>query len=207
MKNAQKSELDSQVAGDLDSDSIGMTKSSSRAKSTQVVFARLVSENLAFVWRTLRRCGVPMAEVDDAAQRVFLVAHDKLDTIAPGSERAFLIGVATRVASHARRTNQRREAAHQRFIEYQNVATSADGLAHRTETRELLDRALDKMPDELRSVFVLFEIEELTVTEIAELLQLPRGTVATRLRRARMVFQVAAKSIAARTDEERDGRS
>jgi len=62
------------------------------------------------------------------------------------------------------------------------------------EARDLLDRVLDKMPDDLRSVFVLFELEELTVDEVAALLGLPRGTVATRLRRARVVFQKQAKA-------------
>ena len=57
----------------------------------------------------------------------------------------------------------------------------------------MLDRVLDKMPADLRSVFVLFELEELTVDEVAALLRLPRGTVATRLRRARMVFREQAR--------------
>jgi RNA polymerase sigma-70 factor (ECF subfamily) len=164
-----------------------------------VPFAKLVSDHLAFVWRTLRRFGVPPAEVDDAAQRVFLIASERLPSIKLGSERSFLTGVALRVASHARRANHRRDAAHQRFYEYQSVALTPDALMQRTEARDLLDCVLNRMPDELRSVFVLFELEELTIDEIAELLSLPRGTVATRLRRARMVFHDAAKSIEARS--------
>lgn len=164
-----------------------------------ISFAALVSDHLPFVWRSLRRFGVPPAEVDDAAQRVFLIANERLGSIKPGSERAFLTGVALRVASHARRANQRRDTAHQRFLEYQSVAQAQEGLAQRAEARDLLDCVLNKMPDDLRSVFVLFELEELTIDEVAELLGLPRGTVATRLRRARMVFHDAAKSIEART--------
>src|SRR5262249_27184818 len=64
---------------------------------------QLVSELLDFVWRSLRRFGVPAADVDDATQQVFLIANDKLPKIHPGSERSFLVGVATRVASHVRR--------------------------------------------------------------------------------------------------------
>jgi RNA polymerase sigma-70 factor (ECF subfamily) len=185
---------------DPDSDeSAGVRAEVSRVTKTAVTLAKLVSDHLPFVWRLLRRCGVPPAEVDDAAQRVFLIANEKLASIRPGSERSFLIAVAMRVASHARRANQRREAAHQRFSEYQAACPAPDGLAHLAEARDLLDRVLDGMPDDLRSVFVLFELEQLTISEVAELLELPRGTVATRLRRARMAFQVAAKSIEART--------
>jgi RNA polymerase sigma-70 factor (ECF subfamily) len=133
--------------------------------------------------------------VDDATQRVFLVANEKLASIRPGSERSFLVAVARRVASHTRRANQRREAAHQRFFETQPVAPATEGHARRTEARDLLDRVLDKMPDDLRSVFVLFELEELTIDEVAAALSLPRGTVATRLMRARMVFLERAKSL------------
>jgi RNA polymerase sigma-70 factor, ECF subfamily len=164
-----------------------------------VPFAKLVSDNLPFIWRSLRRFGVPPAEVDDAAQRVFLIASERLASIKLGSERSFLTAVALRVAAHTRRAQKRREAAHQRFVEYQSVSLAPEGFVRETEARELLDRILNKMPDDLRSVFVLFELEELTIDEVAELLSLPRGTVATRLRRARMVFHDVAKSIEART--------
>jgi RNA polymerase sigma-70 factor (ECF subfamily) len=141
---------------------------------------------------------VPQAEVDDATQQVFLVANDKLAIIRPGSERSFLIAVATRVASHARRSNVRREAARQRFSESPTSgeeAPSPEHLMQRLEARDLLDRVLDKMPADLRSVFVLFELEELSIDEVASLLSLPRGTVATRLRRARVVFREEATAL------------
>lgn len=167
----------------------------SHVTAAPIPFEKLVYEHLAFVWRTLRRFGVQPADVDDATQRVFMIANDKLERIRPGSERSFLVAVAMRVASHTRRANQRREAAHQRWFESQSEMPPAEGPARQTEARDLLDRVLDKMPDNLRSVFVLFELEELTVDEVAAVLSLPRGTVATRLRRARMVFQEQAKRL------------
>lgn len=165
----------------------------SAVTSAPIPFSKLVTDHLAFVWRSLRRFGVGSADVDDAAQRVFLIANEKLDSIRPGSERSFLIAVAMRVASHTRRANQRREAAQQRWFESQAIAPVPEGPAKRAEARDMLDRVLDKMPADLRSVFVLFELEELTVDEVAALLRLPRGTVATRLRRARMVFREQAR--------------
>ncbi len=159
--------------------------------------AKLVSEHLDFVWRSLRRFGVREADVDDAAQRVFLVANDKLSKIEAGRERAFLIGIATRIASHARRGYQRRELLEMRLSSSPHPANpDPEELTQQLQARELLDRALDGMQDDLRAVFVLFELEELSVDEIARLLSLPRGTAATRLRRAREVFHERARLVA-----------
>jgi RNA polymerase sigma-70 factor (ECF subfamily) len=169
----------------------------------RVSFSSLVRENVDFVWRTLRRYGVTEADVDDATQQVFLVANDKIDNIRAGSERAFLLAVAARVASHARRSSQRRLAAEQRLSEHQQTEgppvspIDPEHLTLRLQARELLDRVLDDMPDNMRSVFVLFELEELKIAEVAELLALPRGTVATRLRKARELFQKGARRLLA----------
>src|SRR4051812_29691540 len=65
-------------------------------------------EHFEFVWRSVRRLGVPDADADDAVQQVFIVTSRRLETIPDGSERAFLFGTAIRVASHARRAIRRR---------------------------------------------------------------------------------------------------
>jgi len=159
---------------------------------------KLVADHLDFVWRSLRRFGVPAADVDDATQQVFLIANDKLGKIHQGSERSFLVGVATRVASHVRRSYHRREAAEQRLSVNPHESTlNPEELTERLEARALLDRVLDAMPEELRAVFVLFELEELSIDQTASLLILPRGTVATRLRRAREVFHEQAQLVGA----------
>src|SRR5882757_6772788 len=59
---------------------------------------RVAQEHLDFVWRCLRRFGVPAADADDAAQQVFLVAADKLSDVPVERERAFLFATAARVA-------------------------------------------------------------------------------------------------------------
>src|ERR1043165_1590531 len=64
-----------------------------------------------FVWRSVRRLGVPEDAVDDAAQEVFVVASRKLDAIGAGKEKAFLFGTAVRVAADTRRALQRRRNA------------------------------------------------------------------------------------------------
>jgi RNA polymerase sigma-70 factor (ECF subfamily) len=71
----------------------------------------------------------------------------------------------------------------------------AEQLVHRKHLRELLDHILDEMSDELREVFVLFELERLTRSELSDLLHLPAGTVASRLRRAREFFEHACEKL------------
>lgn len=165
-----------------------------------VALRQLVVAHLDFVWRALRRLGVLPGDVDDAAQRVFLIANEKLSNIEAGRERSFLIGVAVRVASHARRSYQRRQQGEQRWSSPAEANPDPEQLTQELEARALLDRVLDTMPDGLRAVFVLFELEELSIAETAQLLSLPRGTVATRLRRAREVFHAQARLARARSE-------
>ena len=63
------------------------------------------------VWRTLRRLGQAPAAADDLAQETFVTAARKLDAIEPGCERAFLVGIAVRLAANARRRRDHRETA------------------------------------------------------------------------------------------------
>ncbi len=67
-------------------------------------FRALVDRHFEFVWRSVRRLGVPPGDADDAAQEVFVVAARKLDALEPERERSFLFGTAVRVASTRRRT-------------------------------------------------------------------------------------------------------
>jgi RNA polymerase sigma-70 factor (ECF subfamily) len=62
-------------------------------------------------------------------------------------------------------------------------------LTDQRQARAMLDRVLDQMDIDLRTVFVLHEFEELNMSEIADVLEIPRGTVASRLRRARLEFR------------------
>jgi RNA polymerase sigma-70 factor (ECF subfamily) len=146
-------------------------------------FAR---EHYPFVWRVLRRSGLPHADADDAAQRVFMVAAGRIDAIAEGSERAFLYRTAARVASNAHRAvRRRRENAGFEGSEEPAPLPGPDDLLDQRRARELLDQVLAELPEDLRAIIVLFELEELRTPEIAEALGIPVGTVASRLRRAR----------------------
>lgn len=149
----------------------------------------LCDEHFDFIWRSLQRMGIPERDLQDCAQQVFLVASRKLASIAEGSERSFLIGTALRVAADARRTvERRREVAEDDADEPLHPGPQPDEIADQRRLRAMLDEVLAAMPDDLRVVFVLFELEELGTQEIADLLKIPNGTVASRLRRAREEF-------------------
>jgi RNA polymerase sigma-70 factor (ECF subfamily) len=156
---------------------------------------RLVAAHFEFIWRSLRRLGVPQAEVDDAAQKVFWVAARRARDIAEGSERAFLFSTAMNVTADVRRARRRRPEVSDddALAEAIEPMCSAEELVDRKRAREILDEVLDLMDLDLRSVFVLAELEELPAPEIGALLGLPVGTVYSRLRRARDEFRTIAK--------------
>ena len=153
--------------------------------------ARLVQNQFNFIWRSLRRLGLPPAAVDDASQKVFFIASQKMQTMHLERERPFLFAIALRVAADERRAIRRRPevADGDRCDDAEDHAPGQDELVERREARALLDRILEVMPLDLRAVFVLFEIEEMSTSEIAALLEIPSGTVASRLRRARETFE------------------
>jgi RNA polymerase sigma-70 factor (ECF subfamily) len=162
----------------------------------------MASENYSFIWRSLRRLGVAEQAVDDAAQQVFVLGAVKVAQIARGSERAFLFQTAVRVAMAVRRNHaQRRESMLGDDLEdLVDSGPLPDAAAETRQRRAHLDELLDTLPMDLRTVFVLFEIECLPSPEIASILGIPVGTVASRLRRARAIFSAEASRLRKRLE-------
>jgi RNA polymerase sigma-70 factor (ECF subfamily) len=159
----------------------------------------LVREHFAFVWRVLRRLGLSESDADDAAQQVFLSASRRLSDIGVGSERGFLFSTAVNIAAHAHRSQKRwQEMPDSEIDDRRDSVPGAEELIDRRRARELLDEILRAMPMELRLVFVLFEVEQLTMAEIARMIDMPPGTVASRLRRAREDFAARVKRVEAK---------
>jgi len=164
------------------------------------ILTELLHQHYSTVWRTLRRLGLESHRVDDAAQEVFIIASRKLEQIEPGRERNYLLSSAIRVAANFRRASRtRHEVLDERAIEDESdPIPQADQLLDRKRLREVLDQVLSGWPAEVRAAFVLFELEGLSVPEIAELTETKVGTVASRLRRARELFLLAVKRLKAR---------
>ena len=157
----------------------------------------LVIEHYDFVWRSLRRLGIADAAAEDATQKVLVVLSQRLSQIKPGAEKGFLYSTALHVAQHERRSFARKkEDANDDAISaaVSRAPDPSEQLAH-AQRRALLDEALDSLPIDFRAVFVLFEMEELTMIQISELLVLPPGTIASRLRRARELFQESSRRL------------
>jgi RNA polymerase sigma-70 factor, ECF subfamily len=157
----------------------------------------IVAEHYASLWRFLRRLGVPEADAEDAAQKCLWVLADRIDDIALGKDKPFLFAVALRVAKSMRRDGRRRarERDDKRLADVPATGPDAGQQLDDLRARALLDRLLGLLPLDLRTVFILYEIEELTMAEIASALEMPMGTVASRLRRARVAFEALSRRL------------
>ncbi len=159
----------------------------------------LFTAHYASVWRLLRRLGVPEPMVDDAAQEVFWVAARRLADIRPDSAGSFLYGVALRVAASVLRRERLAPSVVELGDENElaHAEPSPEQCLEERRARELLDEVIAKLPLELRTVFVLYELEGLQIREIAEIEAIPLGTASSRLRRAREEFSCIARRVRA----------
>jgi RNA polymerase sigma-70 factor (ECF subfamily) len=159
----------------------------------------LVHRHLDFVWRALRRLGLSPSDADDASQQVFMIAARQLAQVPAGKERAFLYGTARRIAANARRKQRRRREAPGKLAdELEAFGALPDERVELERAAALLDDLLGQLPEELRRVLVLAEVEEASVPAIAELEAIPVGTAASRLRRARAAFEKLLERVARR---------
>ncbi len=155
----------------------------------KLMLHELVERHFDDVWRFLRHLGVPEHSVDDATQDVFLVAARRFEQIAPGRERSFLFGTAFKIAQAARRDFVRSRTCNDGEAEAKlDTAPTPEEQLDDKQTQALALRLLDELEEGQRQVFVLYEIEGLTMQQIAEVTGLPMGTVASRLRRGREAF-------------------
>ena len=174
-----------------------MSEPKTDAPADPARLTRLVREHFKGVFRIALRLGVPRAVAEDAAQEVFVILSRKLSSVEVGREKSFLVGTAVRVAANIRRSQRARAVV----LEPAGDAQAADpgplpdALMEAREARALLERVLTAMPDEHRTVFVLFEFEGLSQPEIADVVEIPVGTVASRLRRAREIFDAEVRKL------------
>jgi RNA polymerase sigma-70 factor (ECF subfamily) len=159
---------------------------------------RFILENGSFVWRTLVRFGVRRADAEDAAQEVFWVFARRLPGIVAGAEKGFLFRTALGVASTRRRSARRRpeDAVPQSELDARRAPERGpEELLVQRRLRQRLSQVLDALSEEQRTVFVLVELEGLSAPEAATLLDVPVGTVASRLKRARSAFVKATHEL------------
>jgi RNA polymerase sigma-70 factor (ECF subfamily) len=163
---------------------------------------RAVHEHHAWIYRLLRRMGVPERDAEDAQQQVFWVYARSLERVEAGRDKAFLFGVALRIAQAVRRRLGRTEPVDDGALTHlPSPAICVEAQVDDRRARALLDALLDAIPHDLRIVVVLHDLEEWTMRDIAAALAVPSGTVASRLRRARELLERLAR------DAMRDGKA
>ncbi len=170
----------------------------SSGRAAVPAFADVYDETAAFVWRALWRLGVPDAAVEDVVQEVFLIVHRRLGEFeGRSSVRTWVYGIAVRVARAHRRTTMRRPALSTATADVElerlreDPARAPDALLEKAQATELLSVLLDQLDADLREVFVLAELEEMSAVEIGDVLGLRPNTVSSRLRLARRDFDRA----------------
>ena len=147
---------------------------------------QIFQDHAAFVMRVVRRMGTPAADVEDVAQEVFVVIHRRLSDYDPSRPlRPWIFGIASRTAlAHRRKVGRRRV----------DLVASAPAIAvdpgqeqviARKQARALLDAALDALDADKRSVFVAYDLEGMSMKEIAEAEGCPLQTAYSRLHAAR----------------------
>ncbi len=163
---------------------------SSAALDPEAIFR----EHAPYVHRVIRQLGVLQGDVDDALQDVFVIVHRKVaDFEQRGSVRAWVHGIAIRVAArYRRRRTASREVASGDGREAVEPRTPAEDLDERN-ARRVLSEILDGLDDDKRTVFVLYELEGLTMQEVAEAMETPVQTAFYRLHSARELVYAAVR--------------
>jgi RNA polymerase sigma-70 factor (ECF subfamily) len=161
----------------------------------------IYEQHADFVWRTLRRMGVPEDDVADAVQSVFLAVHRGLDKFeGRSSVTTWLFAVCRGVARERRRRTERRREVLDEVLVDSEIDLRAD-VGSQAESRHLatvLASILESLDVAQRNVFVLFELEGMTGDEVAGALSIPVGTVYSRLWAARKAFRQAVSRYEAR---------
>lgn len=157
-------------------------------------FETIYHQYFDFVWAMTLRLGVSRAATDDVVQEIFMVIHARLGTLRePASLRSWIYGIVRRTVSDHHRSQRTRAAfgstlAAEADLRQPSPQTPLD-LTEQSDQVKVLQSLLDELDPAKREVFVLAELEELSVPEIAEALEIPLNTAYSRLRLAREAFE------------------
>lgn len=162
----------------------------------EVTYEQIYESSFDFVWRNARRLGVSDGAIDDVVQDVFIIAHRRLPEFEQRSSiRTWLFGILLKVAKDYRRSEKRRLAREQTSAELTvleaNDPASATDLIAKKQAAALVMELLENLDDDKRAIFVSVELEQMSVSEVAEAIGLNLNTAHARLRSARQAFEQA----------------
>ena len=170
----------------------------------RVTFEHVYETHFAFVFRNAKRLGVADANVDDVVQEVFVVLCRRLDDYdGRTSMRGWIYGILSNVVREYRRAHRRKESQLCTFDpDAVNAPVSSDpGPVEAVEQREatrFLFRLLDTLDEDKREILVLAELEQMNVSEIAEMLSVNANTLYSRLKAAKKALAQAYQRETAR---------
>lgn len=153
------------------------------------VFARLVREHAQFLYRVAHSLLRHPQDAEDAVQDALLKLYRGESWRAMQDERAFLARVVWRAALdrlHARHGGASVEGEQLQLLD---ARPTPDIVAEQADERALLRELIEALPEKLREPLLLSAIEEMSSPRIGEVMDLPEGTVRTRLMRARSLLK------------------
>jgi RNA polymerase sigma-70 factor (ECF subfamily) len=160
-------------------------------------FQAVFQAEFAYVCTSLRRLGVGERDLEDVAHDLFVEVWKRFTTYDPARPiKPWLFAFAFRFASDYRRLARHKVEV---FVERdaEETAPRADELLAKRDAQRTLLAALESIDVERRAVFIMFELDEVPMQEIAGSLGIPTNTAYSRLRLAREEFQAAAHRLAA----------
>ena len=171
-------------------------------------FEAIMRRHNRMLFRTARAILHDDAEAEDALQEAYIKAYGAMGSFRGEAKVSTWIAriVANEALQRLRKRNRRgaivplrssdaTEEIHE--ISEDNMSKGPESAAGRAEMRTLLEKRIDALPDAYRPVFMLRAVEELSVEEVAEVLNIPAATVRTRFFRARSLLR---ESLAAEID-------
>jgi len=170
------------------------------AQASELRVDQVYEAHVDFIWRSARSLGVREMNIDDVVQEVFVVVQRRLAEFEGRSDiKTWLFGITRRVVrAHIRQQiRSRTQTETSADLADPNAACAESQLAS-LEGARLLYALLDELDADLREVFVLSELEEMSGPAIAEALDLELSNVYARVRRARLAFDAALKRHRAR---------
>lgn len=167
----------------------------------EAFFREIYDDHFRYVWRSLKRYGVWERDLDDACHDVFIVVHRKLGEFDMArAVKPWLLGISFRVASDFRRRSQhRREIVSDDQVPVDEKTRSQDEMVEVNRKRAVVYKALETLDLNKRAVFVMHDMQEHGMPEVAEALGVPLNTCYSRLRAARKLFSEAIRSLGLHT--------
>jgi RNA polymerase sigma-70 factor (ECF subfamily) len=179
--------------------------------ATRPEFSAVFDAEFSYVWATLRRLGVRPSDVEDVTHDVFVHVYRRFEELDPNRPvRPWLFAFAYRVASDYRRLARHRcevlddakdGSAPRLVVAAVSTEPLPDAALLRGEAEALVHLALESIEPDRRAVFVLHELDECPIPEVARVLGIPLNTAYTRLRTARAEFSAAVKRLQMRRGE------